>query len=596
MSAQTNREHARQSQENEPVKKPEMNKKQLERERVRQFTEAYNTNIQKALEASGANEQDKKDLSRFLSNKEIQNGIITQAARIENADLEKLLKHVMENKGDIEKQIKERDEAVKVLKARLKMWEGKAKKLDDSGEKNLSKKIKEYTDVHNQIDHLTKKLNHEKKKPIDLKISDAFVPELPTTEATVHEIHTQETFSPDVLELIKRKGAENVNHETGFVGATEPTEIVQMVREQPPTKKQEYSPIVQKVLERAREANRKAQEQRVEAGLPELPAEAIQIIDENEPAPPHIPTAEDNRLKGFGADIAGSHISFDTLNRELGNKPEPREEIDHYAIELRGKIDGMMKTNPREAIRFMDKYIQSNETGDRAKQAALDLWGVNLDDSKDVEEMVESMVARKGTVGGLEASLLSNLFMKYKKESSSKVETPSVESEEQTEIDNTPYNTPRKSGVNKARQAAIHGSGPSSRGMKTSGTEATAADIASAHEFLSNPDFQSFRETWNDAVREGREPLDSLRMYGASRTDVGKIASPEDAWILAQGKSKFEKFMSIFGGDLKDAIRKFTVNEKAQTGIPSKAGREVLKTAGHEKKPGPKEPPAGLVR
>lgn len=130
--------------------------------------------------------------------------------------------------------------------------------------------------------------------------------------------------------------------------------------------------------------------------------------------------------------------------------------------------------------------------------------------------------------------------------------------------------------VSELRQSVMHGSGPSSRGMAMNRAEGSISDIAE----LNNSDFQSFKQTWDSAVKAGRDPKDSLRMNGASKKDVAKIGSPEDAWLLAQGKSKMEKFFSVFGGDLKDAIAKFTTQEMASTGTASEAGRDVLKGSG----------------
>ncbi len=130
--------------------------------------------------------------------------------------------------------------------------------------------------------------------------------------------------------------------------------------------------------------------------------------------------------------------------------------------------------------------------------------------------------------------------------------------------------------VDELRQSVMHGSGPSSRGMAMNRAEGSISDIAE----LNNSDFQSFKQTWDSAVKAGRDPKDSLRMNGASKKDVAKIGSPEDAWLLAQGKSKIEKFFSNFGSDLKGAITKFTAQEMESTGTASEAGREVLKDSG----------------
>lgn len=389
MSTQRNRESLIQapgsleSTNNEYIQKQVQ--KRTERENKKTLSDAYRENTETFLNESEFDDASKKQLRSYLENPLIQNEIISQISKTDGRkdDLVKLVEQVLKNKETISEQLAERDKKIKSLKGKLGHWKSQSKILETTGNENLPKKIKAFTDIHNRIESLTKEIRKSEKKGLDLTLPTetkiASQDEVKMQETTSLELHTQ------LLEEKKQQDEKTVSHKEVLKTATLPkaktekqleeeTEIEFPASEEVrKTPQGELTPQQGGFVDAAAEvaaAVEAVNKAKIEKTKPSFKrVEMVQPSIEQKPfAQQLVQTAELDQQNKFPervdaferrADVGGVQLEAkkvgDTyvlefpqakMNIELGDDPKKAERILTYAMQEAGKLKNKKDLNP----------------------------------------------------------------------------------------------------------------------------------------------------------------------------------------------------------------------------------------------------------
>ncbi len=165
-----------------------------EKRTERTLTKSYAENIDVAVEAAGLDAKTQKSMKEFLANPWIKAEIVTQALQIsgEKSDMDRLMKHVMENKDALTQAVAERQKTLKSLKGKKSYWIGQLTSLTQSNE-SLSVKAKQIKDRVKQLEREERTLQ---KARLDLQ-----VPMVPGSLVSVAEVNAHPGASESAEEF-----------------------------------------------------------------------------------------------------------------------------------------------------------------------------------------------------------------------------------------------------------------------------------------------------------------------------------------------------------------------------------------------------------
>lgn len=138
-----------------------------EKKQKKRVEQSYNEAIDSTLRGTDFDEATQKKLREFLSNPWVKAEVVKETLKAEGDDegVARLLKHVLENKEDLERAIAEKQKSINSLKGKKVYWNSQLSKLNGS-DGNLGQKIKQIGD---RIKLLERQIRGAEKAPLNLK-------------------------------------------------------------------------------------------------------------------------------------------------------------------------------------------------------------------------------------------------------------------------------------------------------------------------------------------------------------------------------------------------------------------------------------------